>query len=124
MKKAYLTVLALFLAISSFATLGPITGTGNVCMGLTTALNNATPGGAWMSGNPSIASIGSGSGVVTGLLPGTATIIYTVGAGSVSTIVTVNANPAIHSVSGGGAYCAGTGGSILVIGREGKENLQ
>ena len=79
----------------------PITGKLDVCLGLTTLLSDATSGGTWSSGDPTIATVGSG-GLVSGvgLLPntgGVATISYTVGSGptqcSATKVVTVNPLP-------------------------------
>ncbi len=57
-----------------------ITGASVVTIGTTTTLSNATTGGSWSSANPSIASIGSASGNVTGAGIGTAVITYRVSA--------------------------------------------
>ncbi|MES2703898.1 MAG: Ig-like domain-containing protein [Bacteroidota bacterium] len=84
-----------------------ITGTASVCMGLTTTLSNATVGGAWSSSNTSVATVGTGSGVVTGVVPGTAVITYTLATGCIRTrIVTVNPLPA--AVGGPTTVCVGS----------------
>src|SRR5512133_3067508 len=70
-----------------------IGGTSVVCAGSTTTLSDATPGGTWNSGSPSVATINS-SGVVTGVTAGSATISYTLGSCFVTRTVTVNALPA------------------------------
>ncbi len=75
------------------AAINPLTAV-TVCVGSTTNLTDATPGGIWSSGSPSIATV-SGTGVVTGVAPGTATISYTSGLGcAVTKVVTVVAAPA------------------------------
>lgn len=66
-----------------------ITGEVDVCIGSTTDLDDATPGGSWSSSNTAVATINS-SGVVSGLSAGTSLISYTVLGCSVSTTVTVN----------------------------------
>ena len=75
-----------------------ITGTLNVCQGLTTTLSSvATPGlvNPWISSNPLIATI-SASGVITGIAPGSTTITFTALNGCTDTaIVTVNDLPII-----------------------------
>jgi hypothetical protein len=43
-----------------------VTGASTVCQGATTTFSNATAGGSWSSTNPSVADVGTGSGVVTG----------------------------------------------------------
>jgi hypothetical protein len=92
-----------------------ITGNANVCLGLTTALSNATAGGTWSSGSPSVATVNATTGVVTGHTLGTATITYTLSTGCIVTrVVTVSPLPVAQLVTGGGAYCAG--GSGVAIG--------
>lgn len=73
----------------------PITGSPVLCVGAVGALTDATPGGAWTSSNPAIASVHSLFGIDTGRAAGTATLYYTLGTGCYSTLtVTVNAPPA------------------------------
>lgn len=85
----------------------PTTGTSNACIGLTTNLSNTTPGGAWYSSNTFQASIGSATGVVTGVAAGTPTMYYTLPTGcSVAYPVTINPNPA--ALTGTATLCAGT----------------
>ncbi len=67
----------------------PITGANSFCAKTTSTLSNATPGGAWTSGNTTIATVNS-SGVVSGVKAGTVTISYTVGLCTVIYGVTVN----------------------------------
>lgn len=86
---------------------GTITGPLSVCTGATVTLSDMVPGGTWSSSNASIASIGSGSGVVTGLLAGTSTITYSISNVCASTYTTrgiaVNLSPA--AITGPGAVC-------------------
>ncbi len=56
---------------------GLISGTGSVCVGNTITLNDGAVGGIWSASNGH--SSVSGTGIVTGLTPGTDTILYTVG---------------------------------------------
>ena len=58
-------------------TVAPITTASVVCVGATASSSFTTPGGQWSISN-SHASIGSISGIVTGLSSGTATISYSV----------------------------------------------
>jgi uncharacterized protein YjdB len=97
-----------------------ITGIGAVCQGQTLSLGDASTGGTWSSSNTGQASVGSSSGVVTGIIIGTATISYTIGSTvysgsygitptvgcSVTTVVTINAQPG--SILGTLAACAGS----------------
>ena len=73
----------------------PISGITTVCVGSTTSLSDTVTGGNWYSSNTTIATVGSSSGIVTGISPGTVTITNYIGtsACSVSTIVTVNKSP-------------------------------
>jgi len=86
---------------------GPISGASTVCAGATINLTNSVPGGVWTSSNISTAIIGSLSGIVTGLAPGSATTItYSLGAScTVTKVISVVASPL--SISGGGSTCAG-----------------
>jgi hypothetical protein len=99
----------------------PAGGTFSVCVGSTTTLSDATPGGTW--GNTSgIASIGLTTGIVTGLNAGTQIFTYKLGSnGCVATLpFTVNALPTALTVSSGGGsaagYCLGGAGVPLTVG--------
>ena len=71
-----------------------ITGTLNACPGATRTLSSATGGGTWSSSNTSVATIGSATGIVAAIVPGTTTISYTAATGCVTTVMfTVNALP-------------------------------
>jgi uncharacterized protein YjdB len=84
-----------------------ITGTATVCPGLTTTLSDATGGGAWSSSDTTIATVGTGTGVVTGVAGGTVTISYTLGTSCAATkVVTVNSSPS--AISGTTTLCGGT----------------
>ncbi len=83
-----------------------ILGTATVCMGLSTDLSDVATAGTWMSGSPAIAAMGTGSGTVFGLAPGTANITYTLGTGCITTrIVTVNP---LYPITGTISVCAGS----------------
>jgi trimeric autotransporter adhesin len=83
-----------------------ITDTANVCAGLATTLSDATSGGIWTSEATGIATIGSSSGLVNGILAGTSNITYTLVAGCTATkTVTVNALPA--AITGAASLCTG-----------------
>ncbi len=90
-----------------------IGGATNVCLGYTTTLTNSSGGGTWSSSNPTIASVGSLTGIVTGNAVGGVTIYYTLPTGcQVSTGFTVNANPA--PISGPTSVCP-FGGLIATL---------
>ena len=83
-----------------------ITGGTTVCAGSTINLTDATPGGVWSSSNTAIATI-SGTGLVTGIVPGSATISYVVGGCTVSELVTVGSS--ISAIAGTPTtFCAGS----------------
>lgn len=95
-------------------------GSTSVCMGNVVSLSDVVPGGAWYSTNPSVAAIGSASGAVTGVAPGSAVILYTLGPGcTVTGVMTVMPLPLRFSVNGGGDYCAG--GTGVHVGLSGSE---
>ncbi len=85
-----------------------ITGTATVCTTTTTTLNSTPSGGAWTSSNTALATVISGTGVVTGVAAGIPIIAYTLSAGSCkATIpVTVLATPA--AIAGSNNVCTGT----------------
>ncbi len=98
-------------SVSIAATVNPlppgITGSGLLCAGTTTNLTDGTPGGAWTSGNTTVAIVASGSGIVTGVAAGTANITYTLPTGCITTaVVTVQPIPA--AITGGANVCVGS----------------
>ncbi len=96
-----------------------ITGGTAVCEGSTTMFANATAGGSWTSSDDAVATV-SGTGVITGVAAGSATITYTLGTGCAKTrSIEVNALPATNNVTGGGSYCSG--GTGVAVGLDGSE---
>ncbi len=82
-----------------------ITGnTGPICETTTLQLSDATSGGVWSSVTGGVATI-SGTGLVTGAGVGTSVISYAIGSCAVTTIVTVNLQPA--AITGSLAVCDG-----------------
>ncbi len=95
----------------SFCTLPPITGTTHCCVGDSKILSNAYTGGTWSSMSPGIVSINSVTGVYTGVMAGTAVIVYTDPCGrTTTTTVTVNPNPV---VTGPPTVCVGSTIALL-----------
>ena len=96
-------------AVTVNASPGPITGTAAFCLGTTTTLSGSATGGVWTSATPSMASIGSSTGIVTGLIPGTVTISYTFPATGCMVFrqVTVTTTPALSPISGPDHLCLG-----------------
>jgi trimeric autotransporter adhesin len=83
-----------------------ISGVTSVCTGSTTALGNTSLGGTWSSSTGAVGTVGSSTGIVTGLTIGTTTIVYTIGTGcTASIVVTVIASPA--AIGGTPIVCAG-----------------
>ncbi len=84
-----------------------ITGIDHICVGDTTTLHGCT-GCTWSSSNVSVATIGTCTGLVTGISPGVATITYFSSNGCISTFsLTINPTPALCSITGAGSYCTG-----------------
>ncbi len=108
MKRIHLTLITLFISFSLFAQApASITGTTHVCTGTTTTLTDTTTGGTWTSDNATVATIGSATGIVTGVTAGTANITYTTGTGYATKVFTVYSLPAVYPVTGGGTGCSG-----------------
>ncbi len=84
-----------------------ILGNPSVCIGYTTSLSDLTPGGAWTSGAPGIASVGS-TGIVTGVFTGTSNIFYTISSTGCFLFTAVTVNPLPLAISGPSAVCAGS----------------
>ncbi len=84
-----------------------ISGPNHVCLNSSVTLSDLTTGGIWTSSAPTVATVGSGSGSVTGLLTGTVTMTYSVGAGcSITLPMTVNPLPAV--ITGTPIVCVGS----------------
>ena len=95
--------------VNALPSAGTMSGTTVVCVGLTTALTDAAPGGAWSTGNPSVANV-DGSGLVSGIAAGIAGITYTVtsGAGcSNFAAIAVTVNPLSSAITGATVICTG-----------------
>ncbi len=96
--------------VTSTVTVNPlpasITGTVNVCAGLTTTLSDATSGGTWTSSNTGLATVGTGSGIVTGVASGNPVITYTLPTGCIMS-ATITVNPIPASITGTANVCVG-----------------
>lgn len=89
--------------VTVLASPATITGTAFVCVGQTTDLDNATPGGTWASSAPATGTV-DGAGIVAGIAGGTTRITYTAANGCFATrTVTVGALPT--SISGTLTVC-------------------
>ena len=90
------------------ATPAAITGNAQMCLsGVTITLSDASTNGTWSTSNSTVATINSGTRVMTpGALQGITTISYSNGCGAAASITaTVNATPA--AIGGNAAMCAG-----------------
>lgn len=85
---------------------GSTTGLFNICTGTSTTLSNSASGGTWVSSNPSVATIGSASGVVTGVAVGTTTISYITGT-TCATVQVLTVTTAPGAVTGNASICLG-----------------
>jgi len=87
-----------------------ISGPSTVCVGSSTQLSDADAGGVWSSSNAD-ATVTTGGGLVTGVLPGLDTITYTVingcGLGSITKVMTVMPTPTTGTITGPSAVCIG-----------------
>jgi Secretion system C-terminal sorting domain/Bacterial Ig domain len=91
-------------------TAGTITGPTAVCQGANISLSNTTPGGSWSASNTN-ASVGSSSGLVTGVTGGSDVISYTVvfscGTAYATYNVTINPLPSPAGITGPATVCVG-----------------
>jgi len=89
-----------------------IAGIPAVCVGATTALTNATPGGSWSSSSPTIGSVDASTGVFTGLIAGTTTVIYIINATGCQATVVVTVHPNPSPINGVTELCNGSSGIL------------
>ena len=101
-------ILLMFVSFSSFAVIGPISGSSTICAGSVLALADTTSGGTWSSSDVSIATIDSLTGTATGVAAGTATITYTTGTDYAIKEVTVNPLPVSGTITGLSSICVGS----------------
>jgi hypothetical protein len=94
----------------------PISGAATVCEGASSVFSSPSPGGLWLSGSTSIATVGAGSGsttTLTGVLAGTTTISYITGSSCVTaTSVTILAGPVAGTITGPAVICIGSPASL------------
>lgn len=83
-----------------------IGGTATVCSGSATTLTNTVAGGVWTSSNTAIATANSGTGAITGVSAGNATVTYAIGTCAATKNITVNTQPA--AITGSSSACTGT----------------
>lgn len=87
--------------------LSTVSGPTSVCVGATISLAAGVAGGSWSSSSPAVATVGSLSGIVTGVSAGTATISYNLSGGITSVVVTVG-TVSTGTISGNIPVCEGS----------------
>ncbi|GAA4465926.1 hypothetical protein GCM10023093_18980 [Nemorincola caseinilytica] len=89
----------------------------NVCIGGNNTLSGNVPGGTWSSANSSIATVGSSTGIVTGVDGGTVNITYHAGNSCGSTPVVQNMLVEEPVIGGSEfAFCPGSNRSYYNVG--------
>ncbi|MGL2994935.1 Ig-like domain-containing protein [Flavobacterium sp. TSSA_36] len=109
---------AVVVTVSMPPVVDPIVGAAVVCAGSTIQMSNSILKGVWSSSNTGIASI-DGTGLLTGVSAGTATITFTVTtkfgcSSSVSKTITVTALPLKPSITTSGATSFCSPGSVVL----------
>ena len=91
------------ITVDTLPALSAITGTTTLCSSTTVTLSESSTVGVWSSSNTTIGSV-SPSGIVTGLIAGTDSIIYKVtnscGFVEKAVVITVNALPSLDLITG------------------------
>ncbi len=82
------------------------------CIGSHITLSHPIPGGTWTSFDPTTATVGSSTGIVTGISADTVTIRYAAGACLVSAIVTVDPT-VIAPITGDTMLCNGDASALV-----------
>ena len=91
----------------------PVIFTNPLCVGSSATLSDPTPGGLWTSSNTSLATIGSVSGIATGLYPGNPTITYMNPAAGCFTTFSLK----VDGIAGPLKVCAGS--SVTLVSSDG-----
>ncbi len=93
---------------NTIANINGTTGPLGVCLSVPVTLSDATgPAGTWASSNNAIATIGSATGLLTGVKAGAATITYSVGGCYITNTLNVTAVSSINSIGGASSVCIG-----------------
>ena len=83
-----------------------ISGLSSGCIGFVRTLFDSTLGGTWSSSNSLIASVGSSTGLLSGVSIGSATISYILPSGCYSA-TTTNVSPVLSPIAGFNTVCLG-----------------
>jgi len=90
---------------------GLISGRFSTCIGASTTLTDTTSAGIWSSANGAIATVGSSTGVVTGVGSGGVAISYTINGCTKTANVTVGA--LLPAITGSNTVCVGLATTTL-----------
>jgi hypothetical protein len=112
------------LTVNPNASAGTVSGASPLCIGATsTYTSSGNPGGTWSSSAPGIATVNSGTGLVTAVSAGSATITYTVngcnGPASANKTVIINQNANAGELSGTTILCVGATAAYISSGQAG-----
>lgn len=89
-------------------TVANISGTPlSVCLGGTIALNDATAGGTWSSNTTAVGTIGSATGIASGISAGATVITYSEGGCYKTAALSVNPPTSIDGIHGALSVCVG-----------------
>ena len=116
--------LPISLTVDPDVTAGTVSGTTPLCIGGGATYTTTGSGGSWSSSNTSVATVIAGTGAVTAVGSGTASITYTVSSGcgspvSASKTLTVSPNVSAGTVSGTTPLCIGGGATYTTTGSGG-----
>ncbi len=87
-----------------------------MCVGQTTTLSNTTPaGGTWSSGNNTIATIGSTTGIVAGVTGGSVVMSFTVAGTGCRATYNMGVD-ALSAITGATSVCQGSTATLIEVG--------
>ena len=81
-----------------------VVGIDSICVNASTVLSDAASGGTWTTSDPTIATIGSASGVATGMAAGTVNMMYSTGCGTAA-VFAMTVNPIPSAITGLSSLC-------------------
>ena len=99
---------------------GTVSGASSLCVGATTTYtSNGTPGGTWISIDPSVATVNATTGLVTAISAGTTNISYLVNTGCGSPAgtfktITVNPKPTAGFIVNNSSQCVSSNSFVFV----------
>ena len=89
----------------------PISGPSRTCVGQPVTLTDGSPSGTWSASATTVCTIGSLSGSVSGIVPGSSIITYTLPTGCTETMsMTITAPPT--TISGTASMCVGASATL------------